>query len=206
MEDRRRFAPATERNREPLLQVLQGILPREGLLLEIASGTGEHVMYFARHFPHVEFQPSDRNAESLESIEAWRQWSQVPNVRPPIFLDVQQTEHWSVPVDAILCINMLHISPWTCTTALFQGAARHLKPNADLLTYGPYRRGGKHTAPSNAAFDESLRAQNPDWGVRDLEAVEEVAGRAGFVLREILEMPANNFTLCFRLRAHHVKP
>lgn len=201
MEDRRKFAPATERNREPLLQVLRRVLPHEGVVLELASGTGEHAMFFARYFPRLEFQPSDHSSEALESIEAWRQWSQIPNVRAPILLDVNVMHHWTGLVEAMICINMLHIAPWSCTEALFRGAARHLKPRGNLLTYGPYRRAGTHTAPSNAAFDESLRAQNPAWGVRDVEAVEETARDQGLELVEVVAMPANNLALCFRKKA-----
>lgn len=201
MDDRRRFAPATERNREPLLQVLTKWLPQSGNVLEIASGTGEHVMFFAQHFPALAFQPSDYSAEALESIEAWRQWSGVSNVLPPLHLDVEQTRSWCAPVEAILCINMLHIAPWTCTAALFRGAARHLQNDGVLITYGPYRRGGKHTASSNAAFDEALRAQDPSWGVRNLEDVAEVASAEGLTWVQEVEMPANNLALCFRAKS-----
>ena len=199
MDDRRRFAPATERNREPLLQVLKRWLPRRGTILEIASGTGEHAIFFARHLPDLMFQPSDCSAEALESIEAWRQWTSVPNVLPPCPLDVEQTDTRGAAFDGLLCINMLHIAPWSCTAALFQGAARHLKRGGALVTYGPYRQGGQHSAASNAEFDAALQAQSPSWGVRNLEDVHEVAAAAGFVLAEVVRMPANNLALCFVL-------
>lgn len=196
--DARLRAPATARNRDPILDVLRRVLPTEGLVLEIASGTGEHAVHFARHLPGIVWQPSDPDAESRASIAAWRESEALPNLRAPRELDVR-AKTWPIDAaDAIVCINMVHISPWTATLALLAGAARVLPSGAPLVLYGPYHVGGNPTAPSNAAFDESLRARNPEWGVRHLEDVERAANAAGFALAETIPMPANNFTLVFR--------
>ena len=174
--DARRFAPATARNREPILAVLERVLPAEGLVLEIASGTGEHAVAFAERRPALTFQPSDPDPEARASIEAWRRHAALANVRPALDLDVHGRP-WRLPpgsaADAILCINLIHIAPWTACLALLEGAAELLAPGAPLVLYGPYREGGRHTAPSNAAFDQSLRARDPRWGVRDLEEVRD---------------------------------
>ncbi|MFN7950133.1 MAG: DUF938 domain-containing protein [bacterium] len=196
--DARLRAPATARNRDPILDVLRRVLPTEGLVLEIASGTGEHAVHFARHLLGIVWQPSDPDAESRASIAAWRESEALPNLRAPRELDVR-AKTWPIDAaDAIVCINMVHISPWTATLALLAGAARVLPSGAPLVLYGPYHVGGNPTAPSNAAFDESLRARNPEWGVRHLEDVERAANAAGFALAETIPMPANNFTLVFR--------
>ncbi len=196
--DARLRAPATARNRDPILDVLRRVLPTEGLVLEIASGTGEHAAHFARHLPGIVWQPSDPDAESRASIAAWRESEALPNLRAPRELDVRARTWPIAAADAIVCINMVHISPWTATLALLAGAARVLPSGAPLVLYGPYHVGGNPTAPSNAAFDESLRARNPEWGVRHLEDVERAANAAGFALAETIPMPANNFTLVFR--------
>lgn len=198
MDDRRQFRPVVERNREPILEVLKLELPDEGLLLEVASGSGEHAMYFAEHLPRLTIQPSDPDAEARASIDSWREHLGLVNVRPALDLDVTRLPWPLERADAVLCINMVHISPWRCTEALMRGAAGVLDEGAPLLTYGPYRRGGRHTAPSNAAFDESLRARNPAWGVRDLEQVQAEAEKNGLKLADVVAMPANNFTLVFR--------
>ncbi len=193
--DARLRAPATARNRDPILDVLRRVLPPHGLVLEIASGTGEHAIHFARHLPGIVWQPSDPDAESRASIAAWRESEALPNLHAPLELDVRAAR-WPVDaVDAIVCINMVHISPWAATLALLAGGARLLPTGAPLVLYGPYHVGGNPTAPSNAAFDESLRARNPEWGVRHLEDVERAANTAGFALAETIPMPANNFTL-----------
>ena len=200
MDDRRQHRPVTERNREPILEVLRSALPKEGLVLEIASGSGEHAVYFAQHLPSLTFQPSDPDAEARASIDAWRTHESLPNVLPTLALDVEE-QPWPVEkADAVLCINMIHIAPWSCTEALMRGAAQVLVEGAPLLTYGPYRREGRHTAPSNAAFDESLRSRNPSWGVRDLEEVQAAAEKNGLFLADVFAMPANNFTWVFRKR------
>ncbi len=198
--DPRRHAPATQRNRDAILAVLRDVLPTTGIVLEVASGSGEHVIHFARHFPDLTFQPSDPMAESLESVAAWVGSSGVANILPPLRLDVTE---WPWPVqaaDAILCINMIHIAPWAAAEGLLAGAAALLQPGAPLYLYGPYKRGGRHTAESNAAFDDQLRAQNPAWGVRDLEKVAELAESLGFSAPKITEMPANNLSVVFRRR------
>jgi SAM-dependent methyltransferase len=197
--DRRLFAPAAARNRDPILAVLRLHLPARGLVLEIASGSGEHAVHFAAGLPQLVFQPSDPDAESRASIDAWIDTSALKNVRPALALDVTQ-EPW--PVDeatAVLCINMVHIAPWSATEALVRGAARILPPDGILYLYGPYRREGVRAAPSNDAFDASLRARNPDWGVRDLEAVAALAAAHGFGAPVVEPMPANNLSLVFRL-------
>jgi hypothetical protein len=199
MTDARRFAPATERNRGPILEVLRGRLPAEGLVLEIASGTGEHVVHFAAALPQLAFQPSDPDPDNRASIVAWIGHSGVANVRAPIDLDAA-APRWTIDPRpaAILCINMVHISPWTATLGLMRNAGVALPSGGTLYLYGAFKRGGVHTAPSNVAFDEGLRARNSEWGVRDLEAVIEVAATAGLVLADTIEMPANNLSIVLR--------
>ena len=194
----KRHAPATERNREPLLGVLREVLPDSGSLLEIASGTGQHAAYFAQAFPSLSWQPTDIEPESLESIEAWRAEAALPNLRPPLPLDVCQ-EPWPVQaVDAVLCVNMIHIAPWQACQALMRGAARVLMPGGCLVLYGPYFIEGRPTAPSNIAFDESLRARNPAWGVRELGTVTAEALHVGLKRERLVDMPSNNLTVVFR--------
>jgi SAM-dependent methyltransferase len=196
--DPRLFAPATRRNRDAILAVLQRALPPAGLVLELASGSGEHVVHFAAHLPGLVFQPSDPDPAARASIDAWIAAAGVGNVRAALALDAAAPA-WPVPrADAVLSINMIHIAPWAAAEGLVAGAARLLGPGGVLYLYGPYRRGGGHTAPSNAAFDADLRARNPEWGVRDLEAVAALAEAAGFGAPEIVPMPANNFSLVFR--------
>ncbi len=198
-EDQRRYAPATVRNREPILAVLQRHLPSQGLVLEIASGTGEHITFFARSLgPGLVFQPTDPDPAARASTDAWTAALGVTNVRPAIELDATSGD-WPVTVaDAVLAINMVHISPWAATEGLVRGAARVLPTGGVLYLYGPYRREGGHTAPSNEAFDSDLRSRNPDWGVRDVEAVTELARASGFDTPIIEQMPANNLSLVFR--------
>lgn len=196
--DRRRHAPAAERNRGPILEVLRRVLPERGTVLEIASGTGQHVAYFAAALPALVWQPTERDAADLASIAAWAEHAGVANVRSPLVLDVTRAP-WPVgTVDAIFNANMIHIAPWRTCAGLLRGAGQHLAAGGVLVTYGPYRVGGAHTAPSNAAFDADLRARDPSWGVRDLEAVVELAGSHGLTLAERVAMPANNLTLVFR--------
>jgi hypothetical protein len=194
--DPRREAPAVARNRDAILAVLRGILPARGLLLEVASGSGEHALHFAPAFPALVFQPSDPDPEARASIDAW--CAGAPTIRPALALDAA-APGWPVDrADALLCINMIHIAPWAACEGLLRGAARILPPGAPLVLYGPFRRGGAHTADSNAAFDADLRARNPDWGVRDLEAVAGAASAAGFGPPAVTAMPANNLTVAFR--------
>lgn len=197
--DPRRFAPATARNREPILAVLQRHLPSQGLVLELASGTGEHVTFFAQNLgPGLAFQPSDPDASARRSTDAWTTSLGLTNVRPAIKLDATDNV-WPVrAADAVLAINMVHISPWAATEGLIIGAARVLPLGGVLYLYGPYRRGGQHTAPSNQAFDYDLRRLNPEWGVRDVEAVESLAIANGFGTPVIEQMPANNLSVVFR--------
>jgi hypothetical protein len=198
MRDARLYAPATQRNREFILDVLRPTLPATGLVLEIASGSGEHAIHFAQALPNLTFQPTDPTPEALTSIAAWIAETGIANVRPPIRLDVTQHPWPLAAADAVLCINMIHISPWEATLALMRGAAKILPAGAPLYLYGPYRRDGAHTAPSNADFDASLKARDPAWGVRDLEAVAQAARAAGFTEPAITPMPANNLSLVFR--------
>lgn len=198
MTDRRLEYPATARNRDAILDVLRGVLPASGLVLEIASGSGEHVMHFARAFPDLTFQPSDPEDAALQSIAAWTQDSSLANIRPPVVLDATLAQ-WPVnAADAILCINMIHIAPWRASEGLFRGAARLLRAGAPLYIYGPYRRTDVVTAPSNEAFDESLKSRNPEWGLRDLKAVAALARDNGFSGPVVTEMPANNLSVVFR--------
>ncbi len=200
MIDARRFAPAVARNRDAILGVLERHLPPRGLVLEVASGTGEHAVHFAQHLgPDLIFQPSDPKPEARASIDAWTAAAGAANVRHAIALDAAMPDWPLERADAILCINMVHISPWNATEGLMRGAARILPAGGLLYLYGPYRRSGQHTAPSNASFDADLRQQNPAWGVRDIEAVIELAVAHGFSAPEIEDMPANNLSLSFRL-------
>ncbi|MCR0983260.1 class I SAM-dependent methyltransferase [Roseomonas populi] len=191
----RRRAPAAARNRDPILAVLRGVLPPQGVVLEVASGTGEHALHFAQAFPDLVFQPSDPDPGARGSIDAWAAGQ--GNIRPALALDA--AGEWpAVAADAVLCINMIHIAPWAATLGLMRGAAALLRPGAPLVLYGPYRRNGVHTAPSNADFDADLRRRNPEWGVRDLETVAAEAAARGFGAPEVHEMPANNLLLVFR--------
>lgn len=196
--DARRHAPATERNRGALLEVLRDVLPGEGLVLEVASGTGEHAAWFAPAFPALLWQPSDPDPDARASIDAWGRATGAPNLRPALALDAA-APGW--PVDAaaaILCVNMIHIAPWAAALGLLDGAGRLLGPGGPLILYGPFRRGGAHTAPSNARFDAALRAQDPNWGIRDLDEVAAEAEARGLALDRVFEMPANNLTAVFR--------
>ncbi len=193
----KRHAPATERNRDPIAAVLREVLPARGLVLEVASGTGQHAAYFARLFPGLEWQPSDPDPDALTSIEAWVADAGAANLREPIELDAAGT--WPVErADAVLCINMVHISPWTATLGVLTGAARLLPTGGPLMLYGPYRRSEVETAKSNEAFDRSLKARNPDWGLRDLDQVTAAAEAERLVLERVVEMPANNVSVVFR--------
>jgi hypothetical protein len=197
-DDGRRFAPHVARNAAATVEVLRGVLPERGLVLEIASGSGEHAVHFARAFPGLTFQPTDPEPASRGSIEAWRLAEKLPNVLPSIGLDAS-AEEWPVSqADAILCINMVHISPWSATQGLMRGAGRLLAPGAPLYLYGAYRQEGVPFAPSNEAFDQSLKARNPEWGVRDLEDVVAEAERNGLRLDAVVPMPANNLSVIFR--------
>jgi SAM-dependent methyltransferase len=191
-------AAATERNREPILEVLRRILPPQGLVLEIASGTGQHVAFFARSLPALQWQPSDLSVAHRESIRAWAAASGAANIAPAVELDVER-QPWPITrADAILNINMIHIAPWPATEAMFQGAGRVLPPGGVLFLYGPFKREGRHTAESNQRFDDRLRAEDPRWGVRDLADVQGAASAAGFLAAEVIPMPANNLSLVFR--------
>ena len=193
----KRQAPAAARNRQPILDVLQARLPREGLVLEVASGTGEHIVHYAAARPELTFQPSDPDVDARASVDDWVRTLGLGNVRPALEIDVTG-ESWPVErADAVLCCNMIHIAPWEAAIGLVTGAARLLPPGGLLFLYGPYRRGGRHTAPSNEAFDADLRRRNPAWGVRDLETVVDLAAAQGFSAPEIVEMPANNLSLLF---------
>lgn len=196
-DDARRNAPSTARNRGPILDVLRRRLPRHGLVLEIASGAGEHAVFFARALPGLRFQPSDPDPAARASIDAWRAAEGLANVLPAVALDAS-AQAWPISAaDAVICINMIHIAPWAASVGLVRGAGKVLREGGVLYLYGPYRRDGAHTAPSNAAFDASLRARNPEWGVRDLEAVAALAAAHGFGPPAIEAMPANNLSLIF---------
>jgi SAM-dependent methyltransferase len=193
-------SPAVARNRDPILAVLRSFLPSGGTVLEIASGTGEHAEYFARHLPHLVWQPTDPDPDALASISAHRSAAQLGNLLAPVRLDVTASD-WPIrQADAVVSINMIHISPWTAAQGLMSGAARLLSAGEVLYLYGPFKENGIHTAPSNAAFDASLRARDPLWGVRDVSDVCELAGSHGFEFAERVAMPANNLSLVFRRR------
>ncbi|MFP3568080.1 DUF938 domain-containing protein [Paraburkholderia sp. SIMBA_030] len=199
----RQHSPSAERNREPILAVLRAVLPAAGRVLEIASGTGQHAICFAGALPGLDWQPSDLDADARASIAAWTAHAGLENVRAPLALDVHQPD-WGTgapgTLDAVVCINMIHISPWTAAQALFAGASRRLADGGVLYLYGPYKRGGAHTSPSNDAFDQQLRSRDPAWGVRDMEAVVALGESVGLLCDEPIAMPANNFSLVFRKR------
>jgi SAM-dependent methyltransferase len=189
------FAPAADRNRQPILDVLRRVLPSAGLVLEVASGTGQHANFFSEHLPGLRWQPTDASPDALQSIRAWADETGRDNLLPPLELDVRSPQWPVATADALLCINMIHISPWETTEALFRGASRLLVRGSPLVTYGPYRLSGEHTAPSNAAFDQSLRSRNTRWGVRDIDELRALGEQTGFALAERVGMPANNMIL-----------
>lgn len=194
----KRHAPAAERNRDPILEVLRSVLPEQGVVLEIASGTGQHAVHFAAALPTIVWQPSDVDPTALASIEAYRSEAALDNLRAPVELDVRNPE-WPVEqVDAIVSINMVHISPWESAEGLFSGAARLLPRGAPLVLYGPFRFDGRFTAPSNEAFDASLKSRDPRWGVRDVGDLDALGEQAGLSRQRIVDMPANNHMLLFR--------
>ncbi len=194
-------SPSTARNRAPILTVLQRVLAPHSRVLELASGAGEHAVFFATAMAGLVWQPSDPDAEARASIAGWIVAESAHNVLAPIDIDVCRND-WGVagPFDAIVAINMIHISPWAATLGLMGGAARLLAEGGVLFTYGPYMRNGRHTALSNEAFDASLKARDARWGLRDVADVESAARENGLVLREIVEMPANNLSLVFEKR------
>jgi SAM-dependent methyltransferase len=194
----KREAPAAVRNRQPILEVLQRYLPKQGLVLELASGTGQHVVHFAQALPSLTFQPSDPDGSARASIDDWARTLGLSNVRPALPLDASAGAWPVAKADAILCINMIHISPWEATAGLIEGAARTLSTGGVLYLYGPYRRAGHPTAPSNEDFDNDLRSRNPAWGLRALEDVAALAARHNFAAPGIVEMPANNLSVIFR--------
>lgn len=202
--DQRKFAPATQRNREPILEVLLEILPQNGTILEVASGTGEHAVFFSQHLAPRQWLPSDPNPELRASIRAWAEYLPCDHLKPPLDLDANSPV-WPVekdplpepPISAIVNINMIHISPWSACLGLMAGAGRILPPGGILYLYGPYKQNGEHTAPSNTVFDESLQAQDPAWGVRNLEDVVKSAEAQNLTLIKVHPMPANNFSLVF---------
>jgi cyclopropane fatty-acyl-phospholipid synthase-like methyltransferase len=196
--DQRQHSPSVARNREPILAVLQRVLPPAARVLELASGTGEHAVFFAKALPGVSWQTSDPDLGAHASIAAWIEAEGVANVAAPRAIDVA-AEAWGVdgPYDALVVINMIHISPWEATLGLMAGAGRLLCSGGLLITYGAYKRGGAHTAPSNETFDQWLKQRDRRFGVRDLEAVEAAAKAQGLALREIIDMPANNLMLVF---------
>ena len=196
----RRSAPAALRNREPIAEVLAEWLPASGLVLEIASGTGEHAVFFAESFPALQWQPTDVHPDALTSIAAWRDASGLPNLRPPLMLDAGSAE-WPIDrADALLSINMVHISPWASALGLLDGAARLLGPDAPLILYGPWLKDDIPTAPSNLEFDADLKRRDPEWGLRRVEDFAAVAGPGGFVLEAARTMPANNLMMLWRKR------
>ena len=199
----KRYARATERNRDAILGVLQTYLPEQGTVLEVSAGTGQHAVFFAPRLAPRYWLPTDVDEISLSSIQAWRETSQTSNLLAPQRLDVLDprwlVEDTKLPerVSAMVNINMVHIAPWHCCEGLFDGAERILSAPAVVLMYGPFKQGGQHTSPSNAAFDRRLKAQDARWGVRDLEAVIDVAKARGFGSQAVIPMPANNLMVSF---------
>ena len=204
--DGRLDAPAFHRNHQAIRAVLRAFLDgKAGNVVEVGSGTGQHVVDFAAHMPEITWWPSDLNKQHLKSIAAWRLQAKLPNIRPPLRIDLtdpawcpeMQDGRGPAHLLAVFCANVIHIAPWRVAEGLFAGAGRYLRADGRLYLYGPFKRGGRHTAPGNEAFDNSLREGNSEWGVRDTEAVEKLAADAGLALSEVAEMPANNLTLVF---------
>ncbi|MBO9580951.1 MAG: DUF938 domain-containing protein [Sphingobium sp.] len=194
----KRHAPATLRNRDAIVEVLRGVMPKRGTILEVASGSGEHAVHFAQAFPALDWQPSDPDPAALRSIAAYVNDADLTNVAPPLMIDAR-AEDWPLDrADAVLCINMVHISPWEATRGLLRGAAKLLPSDGLLYLYGPYIQQGVETAASNLAFDQSLKSRDPAWGLRDVADVEAAAVEQGFRLEAIVPMPANNLSLIFR--------
>ncbi len=200
MDDAHQLAPSAARNRDAILKTLSPHLPQYGRVLEVASGSGEHTMHFAAAHPKLTFHPSDPDPDARASTDAWTQHLGLTNVAPALELDVTQGVRSSIKADVVICINMIHIAPWSATVGLMRNAATILPTGGNLFLYGPYRRDGAHTAPSNEAFDADLKVRNPAWGVRDLDAVAAVAADHGFLAPIIEAMPANNLSLVFRRR------
>ena len=196
----KRHASATARNSEPIAEVLAQELPESGLVLEIASGSGEHAVFMAHRFPQIDWQPSDPDGEALASIGEWAREADLTNLRQPVELDTHAADWPLDAANAVVCINMVHISPWAATEALFAGSARLLAPGSPLILYGPYFEDEVEPASSNVAFDRSLRERNAEWGIRNVSQLEALADRSGFEKTARYEMPANNLTLVFRRR------
>ncbi len=204
MSRRAQSAPSAERNREAILDVLKEVLPASGTVLEVSSGTGQHAAYFAPELAPLRWLPSEFDRALIDSIEAWRERVPAANLLPAVTLDACASV-WPVeqepperPITAVVNINMIHIAPWQTCLGLLAGAGRILPPDGILYLYGPYRRGGAHSAPSNEDFDRSLRARDPQWGVRDLDEVEIAAEGEGLVLERVIDMPVNNLSVVFR--------
>jgi SAM-dependent methyltransferase len=198
--DQRMFSPSAARNSAPILAVLKRVLPTQGVVLEIGCGTGEHAVCFAEAMPNLTWRPSDPDPEARSSTASWIEFTGLSNILPPLDIDVCAST-WGVeraaPFDAILSLNMVHIAPWAASLGLFAGAGRLLRDGGLLILYGPFMRHGAHNAPSNAAFDATLKARNPAWGLRDIADLERVGEFSGLTLRETIEMPANNLSLVF---------
>ncbi len=200
-DDARLFSPSAARNRDPLLEVLQQVLPPKGRLLEIASGTGEHAVHVCTALPQITWQPSELAAEALKSIAAWQAATGLANLKSPLRLDVTSPHWWREaegPFDTVLSLNMIHIAPWEAAVGLIEGAGQVLSPGGALVLYGPFSKGGIHTAPSNEEFDTSLKSRDRRWGVRDLGDVSSLAAQSGLDFGQEVAMPANNLTLVFR--------
>lgn len=200
MHDARRHAPATERNREPIAAILRDVLPASGTVLEIASGSGEHAIHFARAFPALTWIPSDPDPAAIASIRGWAEAARLPNIRPPLLIDAASADWPIAQADAMLCVNMVHISPWEATVGLLSQAEKLLPSGAPLILYGPYFQQGVETAPSNLAFDADLRRRDGRWGLRHLEDVVALADSQGLRLERVLPMPANNLTVILQKR------
>jgi Protein of unknown function (DUF938) len=198
--DGRLVSPSAERNKGPIAEILMQVLPAQGDVLEISSGTGQHVLHFARAMPHIRWQPTDRDADCLTSIASWLAQTPTPNVNAPLCLDVHD-EIWPAhDVAAVVCINLIHIAPASATEALLRGAGNVIARGGILFLYGPFRRKGRHTSASNEAFDALLKAENPEWGVRNVEDVAQRAAAVGLELEATHDMPANNLAVIFRKR------
>jgi cyclopropane fatty-acyl-phospholipid synthase-like methyltransferase len=199
----KQHAPQADRNKGAIIEILQRVLPDHGMALEIGSGTGQHVMHFARAFPNLVWQPSDYDQVSIASIESYRRESQLGNVREPLLLEVRKRSWGNGVLDAVLAINLIHVTSWSVCEGLFDGARRHLRPDGVLFIYGPFKQNGGFDCESNARLDAFLRQKNPDWGLRDLEAIAALGTARGLIVEQVTDLPGNDLGVVFRKQVHN---
>ncbi len=199
----KQHAPQADRSKGPIVELLRRVLPERGMALEIGSGTGQHVMHFAKMFPNLVWQPSDYDQVAIASIESYRRETHLPNVREPLLLEARKRSWGNGVLDAVLAINLIHVTSWSVCEGLFDGARRHLRPNGVLFIYGPFKQNGGFDCSDNARLDAWLREKNPDWGLRDLEAIAALGTARGLLTDQVTDMPGNELGVVFRKQAHN---